>query len=140
MDNKFTQIAKIKKQEMDKVETELIQTRFERENIKKKLESLYEEIKNTTSPKRGQASLISMFHEHLKILRREKDDYADALNFLNVKVEQLQHKYKKAHMEFEKIKYLEEEEIKKRINEIKRKEKINMDEIATMLFSSVRGV
>jgi flagellar biosynthesis chaperone FliJ len=43
-------------------------------------------------------------------------------------------------MEFEKIKYLEEEEIKKRINEIKRKEKINMDEIATMLFSSVRGV
>jgi len=139
MKNKFTQIVKIRKQQMDKVETRLIQTRFKKEEIKQKIDTLYEEIKNSKSPTKGALSLISIFHENLKLLRREKDDYVDALFFLENEISNLQAEYKKAHMEFEKIKYLEEQEFFEHIKERKRKEKIDMDEIATMLFSAGKG-
>lgn len=139
MKNKFTQIVKIRKQQMDKVETKLIQTRFKKQEVEQKIEALYEEINNSKSPTKGSISLIGIFHENLKILRREKDDYTNALKFLEGKINNLQAEYKKAHIEFEKIKYLEEQEFFEHIQEKKRKEKIDMDEIATMLFSAGKG-
>jgi flagellar biosynthesis chaperone FliJ len=139
MDNKFSQIVKVRKQQMDKIETLLIQTRFKKQEIKQKINSLYEEIKNSQVPQSGSVSLISFFHENLKILRREKDDYTDALMFLQERITQLQNEYKKAHIEFEKIKYLEEQEVYKQIQKRKKEEKMNMDEIATLLYSNKKG-
>lgn len=140
MDNKFSQIAKIKKQQMDKIETKLMQTKFEQQKIQQKIASLYEEIENSSTPTGGAASLISLYHESMKVLRREKDDYTFALRYIENEIKKLQNEYKKANLEFEKVKYLEQQEIEKRVKEIQRKEKIDMDEIAMMLFSSSKGV
>lgn len=139
MKNKFTQIVKIRKQQMDKVETKLIQTRFKKQEVEQKIEALYEEINNSKSPTKGSISLIGIFHENLKILRREKDDYTNALKFLEGKINNLQAEYKKAHLEFEKIKYLEEQAVYKQIQKRKKEEKMNMDEIATLLYSNKKG-
>jgi flagellar biosynthesis chaperone FliJ len=139
MDNKFSQIVKVRKQQMDKIETLLIQTRFKKQEIEQKIDSLYEEINNSQTPQNGSVSLICLFHENLKVLRREKDDYTDALIFLQERITQLQNEYKKAHLEFEKIKYLEEQEVYKQIQKRKKEEKMNMDEIATLLYSNKKG-
>jgi flagellar export protein FliJ len=139
MDSKFKAIAKVRKQQMDKVETKLVKARFEKKSIEKKLKSLYEDIHNSTPPQKGTASIMALFHENLKVLRREKSDYADLLAHVNEKLLQLQNEYKKAHIEFEKIKYLEEQEYVAWLEKIKKQERIDMDEISSMLFSNAKG-
>ncbi len=140
MNSKFKAIAQVRKQQMDKLETKLVKARFEKKNIEKKLKSLYEDISNSIPPKSGTASIMVLFHENLKVLRREKDDYAKLLEYVSQEVRKLQNEYKKAHMEFEKIKYLEEQEYEAWLEKIKKQERIDMDEISTMLFSNAKGV
>jgi flagellar biosynthesis chaperone FliJ len=53
-----------------------------------------------------------------------------------LEVNQLQEKYKKAHIEFEKIKYLEEQDFVAWIDKIKKQEQLDMDEISNMLFNN----
>lgn len=140
MTSKFKPIVKIKKQHMDKIESELIQARFEKQNIEKKIESLYADINSTVAPQNGTAAVMSLFRENLKLLRREKDDYEDALEFMENSIAKIQSEYKKAHMEYEKIKYLQEEELRVHLEKMKKKEQSDMDEIANMLFSSEKGI
>ena len=47
----------------------------------------------------------------------------------------LQTEYQKAHVEYEKIKYLEEQELQAMMAKIKRQEQLDLDEISTMLFA-----
>lgn len=140
MNNKFAQIVKIRQQQMDKIESRLAKARFEKKQVEQKLDALYEDIASKIPPQNGIASMMLLFHENLKVLRREKDDYTNALAYMSGEVVKLQQEYKKAHMEYEKIKYLQEQEYAKWLEKIKKQEKIDMDDISTMLFSNLKGV
>lgn len=134
MNSKFTSIVKVRKQQMDKVETLLAKARFQKSELEQKLALTCKEIKETEVPSSGSISLMNLFREKLDILRKEKIRLDKQVEVKTNEVNQLQDKYKKAHIEHEKIKYLENQDFKEWLDKIKKEEQLDMDEISNMLF------
>ena len=79
---------------------------------------------------------MTLFKEKLYILRRDKKSVEEQLLLKENEVRELQNKYKIANMEFEKIKYLEEQDFIVWLDKIKKQELLDMDEISNMLFNN----
>jgi len=136
VNSKFTPIAKVRKQQRDKVETSLAQARAKKQSLKKEISIIFEEINNTKMPVSGHISLISLVRERLVVLRREKDSLDERLKEQDELVKKFLVEYKLANIEFEKIKYLEEQDYEAWVEKIKKQEQLDMDEISTMLFAN----
>ncbi|WP_024954111.1 flagellar export protein FliJ [Sulfurospirillum arcachonense] len=136
MNSKFTPIAKVRKQQRDKVETLLAKERYKKSELEKKILDTRREIEEMKSPKEGSISLISVFREHLAILRREKDNLQEAMLKSESEIMRLQSEYKQANTEYEKIKYLEEQDFEEWMEKIKKQEQLDMDEISNILFNN----
>ncbi len=134
MTSKFTPIAKVRKQQRDMVETRLAKARFEKHEIEQKLVSTCKEIDETKIPTSGDISLMNMVRERLAIIRKEKDTLEESLFIKETEIQQLRDKYKRAHLEYEKIKYLEEQDFQEWMEKIKKDENLEMDEISNILF------
>ena len=134
MNSKFTPIAKVRKQQRDMVETRLAKARFEKHDIEQELISTCKEIDDTQIPTSGDISLMNMVRERLAIIRRAKETFNEKLLIKEEEIKQLREKYKRAHIEYEKIKYLEEQDFEEWMEKIKKNESLDMDEISNMLF------
>ncbi len=132
--SKFTPIAKVRKQQRDMVETRLAKARFEKHDIEQELISTCKEIDDTKIPTSGDISLMNMVRERLAIIRRAKETLNEKLLIKEEEIKQLREKYKRAHIEYEKIKYLEEQDFEEWMAKIKKDESLDMDEISNMLF------
>ncbi|MBE0491212.1 MAG: flagellar FliJ family protein [Sulfurospirillum sp.] len=139
MEQTFSQIAKIRKQKLDTIESQLLHVRRQKQDAQKELTALFEKIEKCNVPKAGKASLMSIFVENLRLLRVQKTACEALFAKLIQEFEQLQKAYKDANIELEKIRYLQQMAYKERIKKINKREKIEMDEIATMLFSNAKG-
>lgn len=134
MKSKFTPIAKVRKQQRDMVETRLAKARYEKHELELELASTCKEIDDTQIPTSGDISLMNMVRERLAIIRKAKDTLQQKLLIKDNEIQQLREKYKRAHIEFEKIKYLEEQDFEEWMEKIKREENLDMDEISNILF------
>ena len=134
MNSKFTPIAKIRKQQRDKVETCLAKARYEKHKLEQEIVSTCKEIDETEIPISGDISLMNVVREKLAIIRKAKDSLQDKLLVKESEIQQLREKYKRAHLEFEKIKYLEEQDFAEWMEKIKKDEQLDMDEISNILF------
>jgi len=134
MNSKFTPIAKVRKQQRDMVETRLAKARFEKHDIEQELISTCKEIDETIIPTSGDISLMNMTRERLGIIRKAKDSLQEKLFIKENEIKQLREKHKRAHIEFEKIKYLENQDFAEWMEKIKKNESLDMDEISNMLF------
>ncbi|MDD3324460.1 MAG: flagellar export protein FliJ [Sulfurospirillaceae bacterium] len=137
MKSKFANIAKIKKQKCDTIEKELLKNRTREKMLLAKIATSYEEISKMSLPKEGGASLISMFQAQKALLNRDKKAYELALVEAKKRIQKLLDDYKKAHTDYEKIKYLEEQELQIFIDKLKKEEQKELDEIANVLFSNI---
>ena len=77
---------------------------------------------------------MNMNRESLSIIRKERDFLQEKLIVKDNEISQLRDKYKRAHVEYEKIKYLEEQDFQEHIKKMKKKESLDLDEISNMLF------
>ncbi|MDD3343361.1 MAG: flagellar export protein FliJ [Sulfurospirillaceae bacterium] len=136
MKSKFSKIAKVRKQKRDAIERELIKSQNKEKLLRHKIASLYEEIIAIQTPQNGTVSLLALMNEHKRILNRDKKEQENALRIAEETSQKLQSDYQKAHVEFEKIHYLEEQEILAFMNKIKKQEQLDLDEISTMLFAN----
>jgi len=136
INSKFTPIAKVRKQQRDRVETNLARARAEKVSLEKKILLIFKEIKDSEMPKRGNISLITLLRERLVILRREKDSLELSLQEKDELIKKFQLEYKQANIEYEKIKYLEEQDYEIWVEKVKKQEQSDMDEISTMLFAN----
>lgn len=136
MNSKFTLIAKVRKQQRDMVETCLAKAQFEKHEIEQKFIATCKEIDETKMPKSGDISLMNMVRERLAIIRKEKNYLQNKILVKESEVQQLQDKHKRAHLEFEKIKYLEEQDFEELMDKVKREEQLDMDEIPNMFFAN----
>ena len=134
MTSKFTPVAKVRKQQRDMVETRLAKARFEKIELEQEIISTCKEIDETQIPSSGNMSLMNMLRERLFIIRKDKDILQEKLLIKDNEIMQLRDKYKRSHIEYEKIKYLEEQDFQEWIEKIKRKESLDMDEISNILF------
>ncbi|MDD4504993.1 MAG: flagellar export protein FliJ [Sulfurospirillaceae bacterium] len=139
MKSKFSKIAKIRKQKRETIERELLRSQNKEKMLSHKIASLYEEIISIKMPQNGAVSLLSLVGEQKKILNRDKKHYEHELQLAMVATQKLQVDYQKAHIEYEKIKYLEEQELQAFIDKMKQQEQLYLDEISTMLFANKKG-
>lgn len=135
MQTKFSQILKVKKQIVDECERELLDIRNVKKNKLLQVQDLKIQIKNTQKPKNGSFLQLNMVYLNLRILSNQKKEFENDIISLDNQIEGLKELYKVANIEFEKIKYLDIQEIKRIIKLQDMQEKKDMDEISNILFS-----
>ena len=135
MKSQFSKIAKIRKQKRDAIERELMKSQNKERILAHKIASLYEDIAAIQLPREGLITLLLMVNEQKSILNREKKYCKQELLLVQNNSKKLQVEYQKAHIEYEKIKYLEEQELQAMMDKLKREEQLYLDEISTMLFA-----
>jgi len=135
MKSQFSKIAKIRKQKRDTIERELMKSQNKERLFTHKIASLYNDIAAIQIPKEGAISLLRMIGEQKMVLNREKKYCEQELLAAKQHSKQLHIAYKKAHIEYEKFKYLEEQELQVMMEKIKKQEQLYLDEVSTLLFA-----
>ena len=131
---KFDSLVQLKQLKIDEIQNNLSKLNKalqEEENI---LNILENEFSSLTLPKEGNFSLINQFKIIQQAKIREINQKKSQINFIKSQIENTNNQLKEANLEYEKMKYLQSEEIKKYLKKIKENEAKNMDEIALMLF------
>jgi flagellar export protein FliJ len=131
---KFDSLVKLKKVKIDEIENQISKMNAEIQKVQEELESLKQEIAEFEYPKSGNFSLITQFKMMQKALLNQLTQKENNIKFLENQKNILANKLKEANLEYEKMKYLQGEEIKKYLNKLKEKESKEMDEIALMLY------
>lgn len=120
--------------EVDKIQREIIKQNSLIAKAEKELESLKEELNSIQYPKSGNFSLITQIKTLQNALLQQIKLKNDEIQFLRNQKNLLSGQLKEKELEYEKMKYLQGEEIKKIVKKIKKEEEKSMDEIALMLF------
>ncbi len=134
MKTKFLQLLKVKEQKLKDIELELYHVQNKKSQILQELDNIVHDISNLTIPKSGSFAKINILYANKKTLLKQKELKKQMVKLLEEKIKQIQTMYKRANIEFEKIKYLHDLEIKKILQNIKEQEQKDMDEIANLLF------
>jgi len=138
MSSIYAKISKINKQKLDKVESELYVIRQAIFKIEDEIRNIYKHIDNLTIPKNGDIKLLNSFQESRRVLNVQKGMLSSDLQVKNLELSKKQQEYKESKLEHEKMKYLEEEEIVKKLEKLKKDEAKELDEIASQLFKRSR--
>jgi len=133
MKTKFDSVVKVKKQQVDKIQNNIQKINKAIIDLNDKIEALRASLLKLTFPKSGNFSEITQINTQKKVIRDEIDILNNQINTLTARKNELLSELKKAKIEYEKMKYLQGEEIKKQIKEMKLKEAREMDEIAILL-------
>jgi len=134
MKTKYSQLLKVKKQKVDSIENEIAFLNTKKDSIKKEKEKLEKEIKSLDKPKKGKFDIflsVSYSFDSLFTFKKEKELLLKHTEF---ELSQKQNEYKKALVEYEKIKYLEDLEIEKKLDKIKKDEQKLLDEMSVVTY------
>lgn len=126
------EILKIKKQALQNAELELNRAKKRQEKIINDIFLCDEEFKNVNTAK--ELTQILLQNEALKNNLSIKQALLEKLELSKKEIVHYEHLYKKANLEYEKIKILHEEELLKIKQEKEKKLALELDEIATIRF------
>ena len=136
MNTKFSPLLKIKKGGVDTCEAELVKNSSKIVAIKDEIDKLIEEIYKIEIPQSGTFDKFLALHAVKKSLNDEIDRNHFILSDLKREGEELKREYDIALREYEKIKYLQEQEIKKYIEIMKKRERVELDEITSIIYNT----
>lgn len=136
MKSKFADVAKVRKRALDHAELALLEARNLERSLTLLLEEVFQELISIQMPQKGGISLLQQVGTTKMILQRQRKDLEGQLASAQQRVGQMQEAYKRANLEFEKIKYLEEQEFEAYLKKLKQKEQSELDEVALQLFAS----
>jgi len=131
---KFDSLVKLKKLKLDEKEKELTKLNNQILKAYEELKKIEEETKQFEYPKSGNFALITQFKMMQNAMFNQLKEKQNHINFLENQKNILANQIKELSLEYEKMKYLQAEEIKKYIKKLKQKEAKEMDEIALMLY------
>jgi len=136
---KFSAVVKIKKKIVDDIQNSIFMIDIEISKTTVLLRETKDRYNTLKPPAEGPFSSLIVFEDMKKAFRYEIDtikrNLADQQNRKNMLIGTL----KEANAEYEKMKYLEEEEIKKVLKAKAQQESKELDEIGVMLFNN-RGI
>ncbi|QCD51910.1 flagellar export protein FliJ [Campylobacter sp. RM16192] len=138
MKSKFTQIVKVKKQNLDKIALRLAKSRSEAGMIENFINDANLKIASFKLPSSGEFTELKGSLEFLNLIRKEKDILSQRLELVKKSIMHFEHQYKNASLEYEKMKYLESEEFKVELARIKKLEQNSLDEFATMRYTYLK--
>ncbi|MCD8212999.1 MAG: flagellar export protein FliJ [Campylobacter sp.] len=135
MKSNFSQVVRVKKQLMDKMEARLVSARLNVQKIELDLKKARDRLDEFQIPKSGNAGDLRGKLELLKMMRDELISCKERLGLAKKEVVHFEHQYKNANLEYEKMKYLEKEDFKREVKRIQRAEVLALDEFAVMKFA-----
>ena len=136
MKSKFADVAKVRKRALDHAELTLLKARNHAQTVEQSLQELHQELIAIKMPTMGHISLLQQVGATKNILHRQREDLEGQLAKAKKHVEQMQEAYKRANLEFEKIKYLEKQEFEAYLKKLKQREQSDLDEVALQLFAA----
>lgn len=131
MSSKYTPVVKVKKQELDKAETNLAKAKQRQRANEEALRRANAEYLSVNLPNSGSVELLKQSLEIKAIAKNVKDAAKEKVELSAKEMTHYQHLYKNAHLAYEKIKYLESEELKAVQEKLKKAEQKALDDIAT---------
>jgi len=131
---KFDSLVKLKKLKVDEKEREITKINNQITKVYEEIQKIQNEIDEFEYPKEGNFSLITQFKMMQQALFNQLKEKKEYISFLENQKNILTEQLKELNLEYEKMKYLQAEEIKKYLKKIKQKEAKEMDEIALMLY------
>ena len=111
MKTRFTPLVKIKKNNLDKCERDLLQANEDKKNAQTALDEAYKQLKEINTPTQGIISDMLQERTILQIQRNIIQKNQSWLNFASQQADQFKEILRKAAIEYEKYKYLETKEI-----------------------------
>ena len=133
---KFDQVVKLKKLKVEEVENDLLSLNKQIENEQNKIVKLNEELANIKYPNSGNFSQILQIREMMKAEITQINQIQNGIEELNNQKQIINKRLKELKLDYEKIKFLQGEEIKKELKKRAQKEAKDMDEIAIMLYKN----
>jgi flagellar export protein FliJ len=133
MKTKFDSVVKVKKQAVDNIERNLQKINTLIRKLKNKTEELNNILLSFKLPDEGDFSLFNQIKHQQHVIMDEIQNVKNQIIMLENRKRSLLEDLKKANIEYEKLKYLQTEEIKKQLKTQKLKEARDMDEIAILL-------
>ncbi len=134
MKTKYSQLLKIKKQNVDSIENEIAFLNSKKLSIENAINELASEIRSIDKPRKGNFGkflTVSYSFDSLFSLKKEKKITLQKIEYKLIKKKE---EYKTALMEYEKIKYLEELSIEQKLDKIKKDEQKLLDELSMMTY------
>ncbi|GAB6045635.1 hypothetical protein JCM11957_12330 [Caminibacter profundus] len=133
MKTKFDSVVKFKKRAVEKIENDIKKINIAILDLKNKIDELNSSLISFSFPKTGTFSQFTYIKANQDLVRQEINSLNSQIDMLNARKKDLLEELKKAKIEYEKMKYLQGEEIKKKVKEIRLKEMRDLDEIAILL-------
>ncbi len=135
MKSHFAPILKVKKQELDERENEIIKIN---QHIKEKFDLIAQfqrQMQELLLPSQGTLQDFKILQEHKNAFLFQIDRMHLEISMLKEEKKQKQELYQQAYIAYEKIHYLHTKELKKQQFVLKKSEEKYFDAIATTLFS-----
>ena len=134
MKTKFSPLLSLRQRELDEFEANLAVARQEGARLNLELADIDTQILAQQLPKSGNSQTILILMNQNEILRNQKAIISEKILLNQKKINHCELKYQNAFKELEKVKYLNNEEIKKEIKKQKKLEEKMLDEIAVQRF------
>lgn len=133
---KFKQILSVKKQALQNAELALNKAKLKKTAVEQELELAKKELDTYPEPKT--ILEIKLANEAIFFNLNKQKELVEKISLCEKEVVHFTHLYKKASLDYEKIKYLHDEEVKRKKKELEKKQALELDEIATMRFFAAK--
>jgi len=134
MKKEFSDLVKIKKEDLKDLETKIREKNIQKESILKEIKELQNEIDSSSLPSEEKMGILNLFKESIKKTREAINQKKSFLKNIDQELESLQESYKEVSIEYEKIKYIDQLSTKRYKEKIQRKEQKDLDEISSLLY------
>ncbi|MCX2716843.1 flagellar export protein FliJ [Helicobacter sp. MIT 21-1697] len=139
MKTKFAPIVSLRKKDMQMCEHAMMQNESKIAHKQKQIEHLQKDFLQLKIPQAGTFYAFKAFEETKNMLLAHINLARDELETLFAQRKVLQEQYKKCNIEYEKVHFLDTKEQNEMIKNAKYKEKLEVDEIAVMLYNNAGG-
>lgn len=134
MKTKYNALLKVRKQELDKAEKNLQLARQRQLHNELEFQKASLEYAHFNLPTQGSTRILQQALQMLDRAKIHKFQSQEKLLLSQKEVVHYQHLYKKAFVDYEKIQYLQNEEIKQRQKALKKQEEQMLDEMAVIKY------
>lgn len=100
------------------------------------IQALQEEFYALEAPQGGSFRIYLTFEESKKIILVQISSVQEELEVLNIRKVTLQEQYRQLHIEYEKMKFLNQKAQDEILKKLKRRERVEVDEVAMMLYKN----
>ncbi|TLD96776.1 hypothetical protein LS71_004010 [Helicobacter jaachi] len=139
MKTKFSSIVSLRKKDMQACERSILQNENKIASKQTQIGAFQEEFLQLQMPQNGTFYAFRAYEESKNMLLSHIAFAKQELEGLLANKALLQEQYKKCHIEYEKVKFLEKKAQDEMIKRLKRQEALEIDEVALMLYNNAGG-